>query len=293
MDVRDLRGDHLRRVGSGEEQELVELVRGDVAQDAAVALLLEEPRRPRLGGHPVGTEADRLDDPADGARLDQLAGLDRRPVLEPLAVEDRIDALRLRLHAAHLCELLEGRHPRLVHHEVLAVAHDLEAERGPLVGDGSAHDELDLWIVQDLALAPGPLRPRVPLGERGRQVRLLGEEGDQLPAAANHRVDLAVDVAVVQADRREPDARGLRGRRALLRGDAARACRRPRDAGGGDRRPQERAAARPILLHRSPSPSRVLLGPRPASSARPPTSGTSAAPNRWTGSATPSRPGWR
>ena len=76
------------------------------------------------------------------------------------------------------------------------MAHDLEAERGPLVGDGSAHDELDLWIVQDLALAPGPLRPRVPLGERGRQVRLLGEEGGELATAAGDRLDLPVDVPV-------------------------------------------------------------------------------------------------
>ena len=80
-------------------------------------------------------EADRLHDPADRAGLDQLAGLDGRAVLEPLAVHDRVDAPGLRLHATHLGELLERGDARLVGHVVLAVLHHADAERRALVRD--------------------------------------------------------------------------------------------------------------------------------------------------------------
>ena len=142
VDVAGLRRDHLRLRRSGEEQELIELVRADVADDAAVALAIEEPRRTRLRVHAMRPEPDGLDDAADRAGVDQLAGLDGRPVLVALAVEDRVDAPGLGLDAAHLGQLLERRHARLVGHEVLAVAHDLDAERRALVRDRRAHDEL-------------------------------------------------------------------------------------------------------------------------------------------------------
>jgi hypothetical protein len=45
MKVADLRGDDLGASRAGEEQELIELVRADVAEDASVALPLEEPGR--------------------------------------------------------------------------------------------------------------------------------------------------------------------------------------------------------------------------------------------------------
>ena len=83
----------------------------------------------------VRPEADRLDHAADRAGLDQLAGPDRRAVLESLAVHDRVDAARLRLHAPHLGELLERGDARLVGHVVLAVLHHADAERRALVGD--------------------------------------------------------------------------------------------------------------------------------------------------------------
>src|SRR5690606_41913871 len=59
---------------SGEEQELVDLVRGDVDQDAAIRLLVEEPVRPDGAVEPVGAQANRLDDAADRALGDQPGG---------------------------------------------------------------------------------------------------------------------------------------------------------------------------------------------------------------------------
>ena len=76
-----------------------------------------------------GPDADRLHDATDGAGLDELAGLHRRAILEPLAVHDRKDALGLGLHPARLGQLLERRDAGLVDHEVLAVLHHANAER--------------------------------------------------------------------------------------------------------------------------------------------------------------------
>src|SRR5205823_8641251 len=58
--VADLRSDDIGTRGAGEEQERVEIVRREIAQDSTVALALEEPRRTRRGTHPVRREAHRL-----------------------------------------------------------------------------------------------------------------------------------------------------------------------------------------------------------------------------------------
>ena len=93
--------------------------------------------------HAVRPEADGLHDAADGAGLHELAGADGRAVLEALAVHDRIDAPRLRLHAAHLGQLIERGDARLVDHVVLAVLHHADAERRALVRDRRAQHQLD------------------------------------------------------------------------------------------------------------------------------------------------------
>ena len=180
-------------------------MRGDVAEDAAVALALEEPRRPRFEVGPVRSHADRLHDTADRPRLHQLTSFDRGAVLEPLAVHDRVDALGRGLNLAHLGELVERRDPRLVDHVVLAVLHHANAERAALVGDGGAHDELQRFVLEDLRLAARDLDVRMPLDELGDEVGLLRVHRHELAAAALHRGDLPVDVAVVDADDAELD----------------------------------------------------------------------------------------
>jgi uncharacterized protein YcbK (DUF882 family) len=93
------------------------------------------------------------------------------------------------------------------------------ARGGALAGDGRAGDQLDLVGLQDLALAARAAGVRVLLGERLGQIRLLGEEGHQLAAAAGDRIDLPVDVRMVDSDHAEVDARVLRegGTRGILR----------------------------------------------------------------------------
>ena len=147
-------------------------MRGQVAENPAVALALEEPRGAILRIHPMRREADSLNHPADGARTHQLAGLRDRLALVTFD-EDGIDAFRLRLHAAKLRELFERRRAGLVDHEVLAVAHDRDTESRALAGDGGADDERDAVIFQDTARIVDASRLRVSLGER-LGLRVLG-----------------------------------------------------------------------------------------------------------------------
>ena len=195
-------------------------MRSDVAEDSAVPLPFEEPRRPGLRRHLVRAHPDRLDDPANRSALHQLAGADGGAVLEPFAVHDRVDAFGLRLHLAHFGELLERRDSRLVDHVVLAVLHHADPERRALVGNAGADHQLDRLVLEDLVLGAGDLGLREALDESLDEIRFLRVDRHQLAAAANCRGRLAVDVAVIQADDREPDlARRLRhGRRRLPRG---------------------------------------------------------------------------
>ena len=81
MDVAHLRRDDLGTRRSSEIQELIGLVRGDIAEDAAIARLFEKPGRTCGRSHAVRPEPDRLHDVADGARLDQFGRPDRRLIL--------------------------------------------------------------------------------------------------------------------------------------------------------------------------------------------------------------------
>src|SRR5208283_2643867 len=99
-DVGDLRFHDVGLPGAGVEQELVDLVRTDVAEDAAVLVGIPEPSgsgRAAAGvamalNNLVGGDVDGLDDLADGTLLDQLACVHGSLHLEPLAVHDSVDA---------------------------------------------------------------------------------------------------------------------------------------------------------------------------------------------------------
>ena len=143
VEITDLRGDDLGAGRAGEEEELVRLVRRDVAENAAEPRAFEEPRGTGLRIHAVWPETDGLHDPADRPGLDELRGANGRAVFEALAVHDGINAPRLRLHATDLGELVERRDARLVDHVVLPVLHHADAERRPLVRDRGAQHQLD------------------------------------------------------------------------------------------------------------------------------------------------------
>jgi hypothetical protein len=185
----------------------------------------------------VRPEAHRLHDLPDGACLHELPAFARGPVLEPLAVADRVDALRLRLHPADLGELLEGGDARLVGHVVLAVAHDPDAEGRPLVRDPGAHHELDLRVLEDLALVLREPGPRVALAEGRGQLGLLRVEGERARRRRGRPLRSGRRCARGSGRCREAEARRCRGRRLLL-GAGARWPRRAQ--GGGRGRPDRR-----------------------------------------------------
>ena len=70
---------------------------------------------------------------------------------------------------------------------------------GAVAGDAGADDEADGGVVEDLALVGDAPGLRVGLGEFGGEVVLGGVEGGEAAAGAEHGVDLAVDVVVVDA----------------------------------------------------------------------------------------------
>src|SRR5215813_1090983 len=104
-------------------------MRAYVADDAAIAFALKEPRRPFLRRHSMRSQPNRLDDPANRSGFDKLPGPDRCAVLQPLAVHDRIYTAGLGLNTPHLGELLESGDARLVGHKVFAVLHHPNTER--------------------------------------------------------------------------------------------------------------------------------------------------------------------
>src|SRR5262245_44563038 len=165
------------------------------------------------------SEPGGQDDAADGASLDEIGGLDRSAILESLAVQDRDNALRVLLNTPYVGKLLERGHARLVQHHVLAVLHRLDRDAGALVRDHRADNQSNRWIVVDFLGGPCKLRVGEPLGELGYQLWLLRVERHQRAAASRDRLDLPIDVIVIQAERSEPNP--SRAGRRLSR---ARAC---------------------------------------------------------------------
>jgi hypothetical protein len=129
------------------------------------------------------------------------------------------------------------------------VLHHPDSEWRPLVRDRGAQYQLDRRVVQNFALASGRFRLRKPFQERGRQIGLLREHGHQLTAATLHRLDLAVDVGVVDADDGKSESR--RTRAGLLPGHGHdRSAGEGHDRRGSRHAVQEFPASNTWLLHR-------------------------------------------
>ncbi len=76
-------------LGAGEEQELVDLVAADIAEDPAIARRVEEPVGPQMSVQPVRPHAERLHHGADRAGADQLGSAGDGADLEALGITDR------------------------------------------------------------------------------------------------------------------------------------------------------------------------------------------------------------
>ncbi len=166
------RASTMSRVGrAGERQELVDLVRCDVDEDAAVLRAIEEPRIAKRAVQPVRAQADGLHDVADRPVTHQLERARHGTNFEALGEVDGVDPARLALDGTHAIELLERRHARLVGHEILAGPHRLDRMRGAIARDRGTGDQLDRRVVQQ----PRPIRDarnvREPLDEAFERLR--------------------------------------------------------------------------------------------------------------------------
>ena len=140
--VGDLAADHPGVGIAREVEELFDLVAPDVAQDAPVALPLEEPRGPRRQVGPVRAHPDDLKDPPEGALQHQLAGEHGALDVDPLAVVDGVLAAGALHRPAGLGQLVERRQGRLVREVVLALGHHPQAQGGMIGRHGRAGHEL-------------------------------------------------------------------------------------------------------------------------------------------------------
>lgn len=145
--VADARGQDLGALCAGEEQELFALMRGDIDEDAAIALPLKKPCGTGRSAHAVRAEAGGRDDLADRACRHQFAGLYRRTVFEMLGIENGEDPPGFLLHPADFRQLIERRHARLVGHHILAGAHGGNGDCSAIGRDGGCDDQVDLRVV--------------------------------------------------------------------------------------------------------------------------------------------------
>ncbi len=140
---------NFRVVRAGEMQELLDLVRGDVGEDAAVGRGVEEPVGARGGVQAVRAEARDVDDAADGSGLDQPGGGSGRRHLEPLREIDGPDAPGFRDCLAQAAQFVAGQAAGLVDHHVLAVAHGGDGKLGAAIGASGDEHEVDGVVPQN------------------------------------------------------------------------------------------------------------------------------------------------
>ena len=185
-------------------QELVDLMRADVAEDAAEALAVEEPVRAGLEVLLVRAEADGLDHAADRAVGDQLGGARDGGNLEAFGKIDGPDAAGSARAFLDGVELFEGGAAGFVDHDVLAGLHRLDGERGAIGGNGGDQDHVDVGVVEDAAAVIGPLELGECLAEFG-----LGDGVAVAPparagaAGGLHLAEHSKDMAVVDAQHAE------------------------------------------------------------------------------------------
>ena len=153
-----------------------------------------------------------MHDLADGAVRDQAARPGHRADLEALREIDRPDAPRLRLHPSHFRELRPRNDAGLVHHHVLSVPHRLHGDVRTPVGHFRRNDEIDARVLEEAARIVDPLELRKTIEEAAERPRLaLGPEARTLAAEAEQTADLMVDVAMIEAERGEPERRFRHG----------------------------------------------------------------------------------
>src|ERR1700730_12977921 len=106
---------------------------------------------------------------------------------------------------AHFFELSQRGHAGLVRHEILAGAHNLDAQGCSVSIYASARHQSDIRIVEDASATIEAERLRIARGEIGGEIVLRREKACEGRARAKQRIHLAEDVIMVDADDGEAD----------------------------------------------------------------------------------------
>ena len=132
--------------------------------------------------------------------LNQLARSHGRLLRDMLAETDGVYAPGLRLHPPRIRQLLEVSKGRLVRHVVLAMLHDANAKRRPFIRHGSADDQVNSLIFQDLLDSLGLFALWKCRLEAGDPLGIDIMEANQLRAGIQHHLNLPVDMPVLKAN---------------------------------------------------------------------------------------------
>lgn len=195
-----------RVFAAGVGEELFDLVAADVAEDAAVLLVVVEPVGAFFGWpQAVRAEAGDLDNTSDNLLPDQFGGVHRALDVQTFGVIHHVFLARAGDGGLHRLELFEAGQRRLVREVVLAGVHTADAQLSPQIRDRRGGDELNLGVVED-RLQVGGERRAVLGGEFAGGLGVVGIEGVlERRAGLGEAVGLAVDVAVVHRGDREAE----------------------------------------------------------------------------------------
>ena len=108
-------------------------------------------------------------------------------------------------HTAHFFELSQRGHARLVRHEILTRAHNLDGQACSIRIYASARHQGDIRIVEDANATIEAERLRIARGEIGCEIVLRREKAYERRARAEQCIHLAEDVIMVDADDGEAD----------------------------------------------------------------------------------------
>jgi hypothetical protein len=207
--VGDRARDDDRILSTGEPQELVDLVAGNVSDDASGPVAVVEPFRTspttrEVGSItlPVRSESQSLYDASDPPLTDQLSGLDRAAHLEALRECDRPESTRLCDGLLDFVELIKRDTAGLVGDDVLAVRQGLDRDGGTSVGNRGCDDHVDSRIAEEArrVVYPRHVRPAVSNRLRNGSAGVVGAEPDGLTALIEEALDLPEGMCMVQSD---------------------------------------------------------------------------------------------
>jgi len=187
---------------TSKKEELFALMAPNIAENAAVFFLLEEPGRSSRGTEAMRARAEGLDDFSDGTGGDEMAGVDGALDMEALAVVNGIFLAGGLASAAGLLELIEACEGSFVGKIILPGFHDAATQRAAFIGNGSRCNESHFGVIKNFLQRTRRAGMGELFLERSHFICIGIEDPLELRSGLDQTIALAVDVAVVEVGRR-------------------------------------------------------------------------------------------